>query len=906
MKKFLLVVVLLVLCVWNGVEARRVDSQSARRVAVNFWNQQKEDSRTADLDDVSSRYGMEEVYIFANVSGAGFVVVAADDIAQPILGYSLNRELGDALPPATAYWLKCFEEEIVMARNAGRQADVSVKEAWHRLAVGESLDPSLPTAVAPMITTTWNQSPYYNTLCPDGSPTGCTATATAQVMKFWEHPQTGTGSHSYTCGNYGTLSADFGSTTYDWGNMPSSLSYYSTQTQVDAVATLMYHIGVAVEMGYTPSGSGANAISFGSFDSPSSENALVQYFGYKSSIHGVERKFYGEEAWKTMLRNDIDAGRPVVYVGFDVEAGHSFVCDGYDNNDMFHINWGWGGYCDGYYRVSAMNPTPGGTGGNPSGTYNIGQQMLLGIEPNRTPADSVTVDVAPMVPAMGTVSGSGRYASGSEVRMVAYAHAGYRFVSWDDGILYNPRSVRVNTDMTLRALYEPVLDEDTIRYDDGFMRTSLGMGSSNYTTYWGVRFEASDLGGKSLLKGVTAYLGDEADYTVYVYQGGTTAPTTLLYTETRHLTGGTDWCGFMFDEPVTLDTNRPLWIAISVVGLPYPACMSGYAGNDDAGWFSTSGTSWTPIIQWGYYNSFMVRGILGKDPRWACDSDSSDFSETFQLSEVTIDTQSFATDGVVRLHAGRTSDGALMELVVRVPSLDGLLVIPEGSYPIDASGAVGTVQASMGLEHGAVVPSYAGYDAGGSRQLWLMRTGTVTVSRENRRMHLEVSATNTHGRQINVAVQPPAPVYYMVSVMVSDEAMGRVTGGGVYEEGDTATLTAVANEGFHFVGWSNGETTNPYTFEVLGDVTIGATFASNASIEWVAADAAQVYPNPTTGKVYVALAEARRVEVVDAFGRVQTVSLQDGSIDLTQCPKGVYLIRVLTDGGCYVAKVLRR
>lgn len=89
-------------------------------------------------------------------------------------------------------------------------------------------------------------------------------------------------------------------------------------------------------------------------------------------------------------------------------------------------------------------------------------------------------------------------------------------------------------------------------------------------------------------------------------------------------------------------------------------------------------------------------------------------------------------------------------------------------------------------------------------------------------------------------------------------------------------------------------------------MTIGATFASNASIEWVAADAAQVYPNPTTGKVYVALAEARRVEVVDAFGRVQTVSLQDGSIDLTQCPKGVYLIRVLTDGGCYVAKVLRR
>ncbi|PLX08480.1 MAG: hypothetical protein C0596_06380 [Marinilabiliales bacterium] len=198
----------------------------------------------------------------------------------------------------------------------------------------------------------------------------------AQIMKFWNYPTTGTGFHSYNHDQYGTLSANFAATTYDWSSMPNNINGANT-----AVATIMYHCGVAVEMGYGPTSSGSYVIISGSpTPEQCSEYAFKTYFGYDpTTLQGLKRDNYSDSNWINILKTDLNARRPIQYAGFG-QGGHTFVCDGYDNNDYFHMNWGWGGYCDGFFTLDALNPGTGGTGAG-AGTYNEGQQALIGIQP---------------------------------------------------------------------------------------------------------------------------------------------------------------------------------------------------------------------------------------------------------------------------------------------------------------------------------------------------------------------------------------------------------------------------------------------------------------------------------------------------------------------------------------------
>jgi len=256
------------------------------------------------------------------------------------------------------------------------------------------------SAVAPLISTKWDQSPYYNLLCPfdntkaERTVTGCVATAMAQVMKFWNYPATGTGFHSYNHSAYGTLSANFGSTTYSWTEMPNQLTSSSTTAQKNAVATLMYNCGVSVDMDYGVSstgGSSAYVISSASVGTYCTEHALKTYFGYKSTLQGIKKASYSNANWITLLKNELNASRPIVYAGFG-DGGHCFVCDGYDNNDYFHFNWGWAGQNDGYFALSALNPGSGGAGGG-SYEFTNGQQALIGIEPANNGTAPQTYDL---------------------------------------------------------------------------------------------------------------------------------------------------------------------------------------------------------------------------------------------------------------------------------------------------------------------------------------------------------------------------------------------------------------------------------------------------------------------------------------------------------------------------------
>ena len=290
-------------------------------------------------------------------------------------GYSLSSSFVFPLPAHVQNQLQGYEREIAYYKNNNFRATGEIEEMWTSLRNG-SYTPRNTTSVSPMLTTTWNQSPYYNNLCPDSAGvhavTGCTATATAQVMKFWNWPVTGTGSHTYTDDNFGTLSANFGATTYQWSSMPNALNSSSTTAQINAVATLMFHVGVAVEMDYGIGSSGAYTNSYGYSDLACSENALKDYFSYKNTIHSVYKDQTTDAVWVSVLTAEMDAGRPVIESGHG-GGGHAFVVDGYDNNGLFHINWGWGSAYDGYFAHDALNPGGGGTGSGSMGTYNQDQ-----------------------------------------------------------------------------------------------------------------------------------------------------------------------------------------------------------------------------------------------------------------------------------------------------------------------------------------------------------------------------------------------------------------------------------------------------------------------------------------------------------------------------------------------------
>lgn len=408
MRKYTFIALLIILSI--SATAKHVDLETAKSVAATFWrnNVLKGNGLKSgnEFYNVSAQAEFANIYIFN--CNSGFVIVSADDAAKPILGYSQQGTFDpENIPANTREWLNGYNREIQYAIDSNIEAGNVTREDWNRLRNGLGLEAKSTRSVSQLLTTTWNQAPYYNNLCPydeeagELSVTGCVATAMAQVMKYWNWPLQGTGSHSYTCDEhpeYGTLSADFGNTTYDWNNMPDMLTEGSSSTEINAVATLMYHCGISVEMMYSASASGAYTITYEGQLEYCTENALRDYFGYSDDLHGEYRSFeyegengdtllyeaYSYYEWTGMLKNDLDASRPIIYTGNGDAGGHAFVFDGYDNNDLFHINWGWGGYGDGFFSVDALEPIPGGIGGG-GYVFNTFQTAVFGVEPGFTP-----------------------------------------------------------------------------------------------------------------------------------------------------------------------------------------------------------------------------------------------------------------------------------------------------------------------------------------------------------------------------------------------------------------------------------------------------------------------------------------------------------------------------------------
>lgn len=391
MKHISLLALCLALCV--ALAAKPVSSERADRAARVFWSQHDRNPR----DLVLTPTCLKGINLYCSSTGRGFVLLSTDDAITPILAYSLTSPFAaDRLPANVSAWMAGYERHIA----AGMPETPSVSAEWGALdhTVGRAPDtrqiPAGTRSVSPLLTSTWNQYPLYNDSCPIGwseldtcyehSVVGCVATATAQVMRYWGHPARGTGRHSYYYDYYDSnsrLSVNFASAAYDWANMPDSLTASSTAAEVRAVAQLCYHVGVAVEMGYSPDGSGAYIIDYG-YGYASAEDALKRYFGYSKKLTGIDSYYYDYDEWVDELKEELDRARPVIYAAADTNdaGGHAFVLDGYDAQDRFHVNWGWGGYCDGYYAIGHLDPEQDSVG---RGYYfNYNNEALIGVRPD--------------------------------------------------------------------------------------------------------------------------------------------------------------------------------------------------------------------------------------------------------------------------------------------------------------------------------------------------------------------------------------------------------------------------------------------------------------------------------------------------------------------------------------------
>lgn len=350
-------------------------SRPARAMAIARENPQLiKTIETADGKPAAYLFGSAEAMgPVASAEGA-WILAGADDKAAPLLGYGTGKADPEKMPPQMKWWLEEYAAQIAAA-NEQTTTPAYVKmqgEESSAAKVGSKI--TTKGSVGPLLTTTWDQLDPYNLYTPlygeSHTPTGCVATAMAQVMNYFEYPAKGKGTGSVTY-NGETLTRSL-EVEFDWAKMKDNYMYSaSTTEEKEAVAELMVSCGYAVNMQYSPGGSGAM--------DQDMLKALIDNFSYDQGAWLYERDNYSLEEWEQMLIDNLTNVGPMYYSGQAPDGGHAFVCDGYDGKGLFHFNWGWNGFYDGYFAIDALNPEGQGTGGYDGG-YNTLQAAVMGIQ----------------------------------------------------------------------------------------------------------------------------------------------------------------------------------------------------------------------------------------------------------------------------------------------------------------------------------------------------------------------------------------------------------------------------------------------------------------------------------------------------------------------------------------------
>ena len=395
-KNRLFVLLMLLMSVGLLAQAAPVTQEQARQEASRFLlNKQKSNHSlkfaTKGNKTLEAAASNEAAYYVFNIgNNQGFVIVAGDDRINPILGYSDEGYFDEAKAPANMKaWLNDYAQQIsLLDKVAGIEGAIAAPKAKDAVDTRNS--------IAPLITTKWDQAtPYWNE-CPqfmisdneeDGyelAYTGCVATSMSQLMNFYKYPVTTPQvipayTFTYGDGNYNYSTVDMPElpiTTFDWAHMRDTYTGAEDEVYTSAVAHLMFYVGCAIKSQYGVSATGAYT------DDIPKGFAL---FGYGSKL--AYRNDYTQEVWDNMVYEELAAGRPMIYNGTAGSGGgHSFICDGYEYGNYFHINWGWGGMGNGYFQLAIMNPYASGIGGSSSAEgYNMKQNIVYNIIPGGTP-----------------------------------------------------------------------------------------------------------------------------------------------------------------------------------------------------------------------------------------------------------------------------------------------------------------------------------------------------------------------------------------------------------------------------------------------------------------------------------------------------------------------------------------
>lgn len=325
-------------------------------------------SKSLKLAYVEQSNDSNFLYVFNKGVNKGFIISSGDDRTLAVCGYSDEGTFDpNNIPPEMKWWLSNYVNQIRYINDN----DVKTKAPTLK---------TLKKSVSPLLgDIMWNQTDPYNLYCPVDTvtnkvcPTGCVPVAFAMVMRYYSYPSKGHGSATYTDEHGVTRSVNFANSTYDWSKINSFYTPNSSQESKEAVAKLIYEMGIASKVNYSYTyGSGALT-----------SNAcygLVKYFGYDPGMQYLTRNYCPDDQWNEILINEIDNHRPVIYGGMSVSNAHQFILDGYDTNGYYHINWGWGGISNGYYSINILNPLIVGTSGSLNG-YNGGQDAVIGIAP---------------------------------------------------------------------------------------------------------------------------------------------------------------------------------------------------------------------------------------------------------------------------------------------------------------------------------------------------------------------------------------------------------------------------------------------------------------------------------------------------------------------------------------------
>ena len=351
MGKNLLLIAGLALCSL-AAGAKEISPSQARAIAAKYVNTGRAKSmrqfKAQTAPTAASGSEAPTFYAVNDAQGKGFVLIAGDDCIDPVLGYSPTGSIDYGnLPPQLKAWLEAVSADITSMRKAGGGVAAT--------ADGNETNDGTPTVIVePLLKTHWDQGTPYNGLTPSiggqQTMTGCVATATSQMLRFYRWPEHGTGSVKYDTPDYDqkTIDLDLSKSVYDWDNMANDYSSADgtqswTEAQGAAVATLMRDVGAAIHMDYGVKASGAWGRDVA--------NVVNRHFGYKAVTY--EKEDYNTREWVALIKGFLDNGDPLAYAGQDLKTGgHEFVVDGYDSRDFLHVNWGWSGSGDGYYTFA--------------------------------------------------------------------------------------------------------------------------------------------------------------------------------------------------------------------------------------------------------------------------------------------------------------------------------------------------------------------------------------------------------------------------------------------------------------------------------------------------------------------------------------------------------------------------